>query len=197
MKKIVAFILVLSLGFTMAGCGINNNPFNSNKSQEIEIEETDVQVTIPLSLLQLSGQPIEITQIDQVAKAQGMKGAVMDDEKSLTYIMTDSKHKEMVTEMKESLMDTKDDLITGNDFPSFVDIRNNEEFSEFHIVVDKSKYESGEDRFGMIGIVFESLMYQLFNGAGVDEYETVVYVEDQADGKVFNTLSYPEAFAEE
>lgn len=177
----------LSLCFTTVACGGSGNNQPSG---------TDVSVIMPISLLEYSGQTVDVPQIKKSAKKEGMKDVVENEDYSLTYIMPESKHKELLGEMDQGLPKTIQNLEASEDYPSILEITTNKEYSDFHIVVTRESFEQGYEGFGVISLVFDSLFYQLFNGATLDTYETVINLEDEATGEIFETLIYPADFSQ-
>lgn len=213
MKRILALILVLSLSFTIVACGKSGNNTdkdeihnaeeekgNENKegnSVEVDKKLINVEVTIPASLLQLDNEEeLDINQITEEAKKQGMKKVIANDDGSITYIMSKATHKEVMEEMKSSLIESIDEVINNGDFPSIQDIIPNEMFSEFDVVVNKAKFENSLDGMAALGIAFQSMFYQLFDGVEPDNYEVILNFKDEDTGEVFESVTYPDAFNE-
>ncbi len=185
MKRILSLILVLSLSFALVGCG---------NTKAAESEGPDVEVVFPISLLELSGQKVDIKQITKSVKAEGMKDVIENKDESLTYIMSKSKHDEIIGEMKTALVQTIENLQTSEEFLTIETITPNENYSQIDVAVKRAEFEQGYDGLGVMAMVFESLYYQLFNGATVDSYGTTLNLKDEATGEIFETLNYPEDF---
>lgn len=211
MRKTLSFILVLSLSFTMIGCGNKaaskkTDQVNDATVETLDIEQKeggavdvnkrliDVEVTLPASFLGLDEEEVlDIDQIAQEAKEQGIKDVIVNDNGSITYIMSKSKHKEMMDEMQKGITETMDDLISGEDFTSYKDIIANKDFTAFDVVVTREEFEDSFDGFGILGLAFSSLYYQLFDGANPDDFRTVINMKDEATGEIFDTIIYPDA----
>lgn len=213
MKRILALILVLSLSFTIVACGKSGNNTDKDEihnaeeekasenkegnSVEVDKKLINVEVTIPASLLQLDNEEeLDIDQITEEAKKQGMKKVIANDDGSITYIMSKATHKEVMEEMKSSLTESIDEVINNGDFPSIQDIIPNEMFSEFDVVVNKAKFENSLDGMAALGIAFQSMFYQLFDGVEPDNYEVILNFKDEDTGEVFESVTYPDAFNE-
>ena len=215
MRKALTLTIVLTLCFTMIGCGNNASSKNPDQLNDTEIEEIEivkdneeegsveinkklinVEVTLPMSFLGLDDEELDIDQVVKDAKEQGIKDVIVNDNESITYIMSKSKHTEMMEEMKENITETMDDLVSGEDFTSFQEIVANKDFTEFEVVVIKDQFENGFEGFGTLGLAINSLFYQLFDGANPDNYRTVINMRDEATGEIFNTIVYPDAFNE-
>lgn len=159
------------------------------KSIEVDKGLLNVEITLPASFFE--DQDIE-TVISE-AKEDGVKEVVKNDDGSLTYKMTKSKHKEMMEELKGSLLETVEDAKSNEDFASIKDVTHNNSFSEFTLVVDQEKYENSFDGFAALGLGISGMYYQLFDGANPEEYKVTIFIKNEATGEVFNTIEYPDA----
>lgn len=130
---------------------------------------------------------------ESIAKAEeeGLK-VTENEDGSLTYKMSKSKHKEMMNEIKKQLDQSMEEIKTSGDFPSIQDITSNEDFSEFHLSVDREGYENSMDGFAVLGIGITGMMYQLYDGASPDDYDVTINVKDSKSDEVFDTIHYPE-----
>ena len=211
MKKAIMLILALVLSFTMIGCGKDPTSSHTDKVSEAEIEAVDndqeeegalevnkklmnVEVTLPAYFLGVDDEELDIDQVVKDAKEQGIKDVIVNDDGSITYIMSKSKHKEMMGEMQEGITETIENLLSDEDFTSYQDIAANKDFTEFDVVVIRDAYENSFDGFGILGLAFSSLYYQLFDGANPDDYRAVINIMDEATGEIFDTIVYPDAF---
>lgn len=213
MRKALTLVLILVLCFSMIGCGKNTASKNTDGLKDAEIEAiasdeeeqavevnkklVNVEVTLPASFLGMDEEELDIDQLTKDAKEQGIKDVIVNDDGSITYIMSKSRHKEMMDEMQVGITETMDDLLSDEDFTSYKDIIANEDFTEFEVLVIRDQFEDSFDGFGILGLVFKSLYYQLCDGASPEDYRTVINMKDEATGEIFDTIIYPDAFDEE
>ncbi len=54
----------------------------------------------------MDDEEIDYDEAIEQAKTQGMKDAIQNDDGSITYIMSRSKHKELMKETKDAIFDT-------------------------------------------------------------------------------------------
>jgi len=172
--------LLLLLGALMAACS------------EDQKKAGDVEVTIPA--LFFEGQDID--SVISKAKNSGIKEIIKNDDGSLTYKMSKSKHKEMMKDLKERIVKSVEELKTSEDFASINDVAYNKSFSEFTLTVNKEKYEGSFDALASFGLALAGMYYQLLNGADVEDYNVTINFKDESNGKVFDTMVYPEALNE-
>ena len=203
MKKNLLAFLLLSL-LILAACSSKNDANekeDNNNQDEKKTEETsgsvavdkgllNVEVTIPASFLE--GEDID-TVVAQ-AKEEGIKDVTKNDDGSVTYKMSKTKHKEMMQEMKASVTEYVDELISGEDFASIKNVEYNKDFSKFTLEVDKEAFENSFDGFAAMGLAMSGMFYQLYDGVDAEKLNVTIDTVDQSTGEVFGTVDYPEAF---
>ncbi|WP_419955059.1 hypothetical protein ACN6MT_05665 [Neobacillus niacini] len=202
--RIFRTILISLLLLNLASCSTNekeDNKKQSEKSKEeakegnVEVEKglLNVEITIPASMFE--GQDINTVIAD--AKKEGVKEVTQNEDGSLTYKMSKAKHKEMMKEMKESVIASVEEMKNSEDYQSIKDITYNNDFSEFTVVVDKAAFENSMDGFATMGLAMSGMMYQLYNGVDPDKYKVTISLKDEATQKVFDDVVYPDDLNEE
>lgn len=167
---------------------------SETKSESIEVDKGLLNVEINLPASMFEGQDIETVISD--AKADGVDEVTKNADGSLTYKMSKAKHKEMMNEMKDSILVTVEETKTSEDFVSIKDITYNKDFSEFVLLVDKSKFENSFDGIAGFGLGISGMYYQLFNGVSLDKSKVTVIIKDEATGDTLDTVVYPDALNE-
>jgi hypothetical protein len=199
MKKLLLMMTVLI--FTLlSGCS-SSEPSNAadkdnteetdqeptNESVEVDKGLLNVEVTLPASMFE--GEDVDAS-IAEVEK-EGVK-ATKNEDGSVTYKMSKSKHKEMMQELESGIIESVEDMKNNTDFVSIQEITYNKSFSEFTMVVDQATYENSMDSFVIFGLGVSGMYYQLFNGADEDDYRVKIIVKDQATDEVFEEVVYPD-----
>ncbi|MEE3805631.1 hypothetical protein V2H29_01560 [Lysinibacillus fusiformis] len=200
MKKLLILPLILLLGILLVACSQGDDSGKKKEGAEKASEETlkvdkgllNVEVTIPATLYK--GQDID--SIISEAKNSGIKEVIKNDDGSLTYKMSKSEHKKMMKELKERIVKSVEELKTSEDFASINDVVYNKSFSEFTLTVNKEKFEGSFDALASFGLALAGMYYQLFNGADVEHYKVTVYIKDESNGEVFDTMVYPDELNE-
>lgn len=145
----------------------------------VEVDEglLDVTLTIPA---ELSG---EVTQeeLDATAKEKGYKSAKLNDDGSVTYVMTRAKHKEMMAELTKTLNDGLNEMAQSEDFPSFVSVKANDDFTDFKVVINKEELGLVES-FSTMAFYTYGAMYNAFAGKEVENIH-VAFV-NEATGNI-------------
>ena len=131
MKKILLFSFMMALSL-LAACSSDDkevssdNTQNGTKQEKNEENESisvdkglfDVEVTLPSTFFE--GEDIET--IAKQAKEDGVGEVTQNEDGSITYKMTKSKHKEMMKEMEASVLESVDQITASEDFPSIKDV---------------------------------------------------------------------------
>lgn len=197
MKKVLILVLFSFLTISLAACGSDSTQ-QEQASAETENEESkkedesvnvdknllSVEVTIPASMIESSEETIAN------AEEEGLE-VTENEDGSLTYKMSKSKHKEMMDEIKTQLNQTMEEIISSEDYPSIQNVISNDDFSEFTMVVDQEKYENSMDGFAAITLGVSGMFHQLYDGVADEDYNIMIHVENEK-GEVFNTINYPE-----
>ncbi|MGS2778731.1 hypothetical protein ACVBAX_15295 [Robertmurraya sp. GLU-23] len=164
----------------------------TNEGVEVDKGLLNVEVTLPASMFEGEDVDASIAEVEQ----EGVK-ATKNEDGSVTYKMSKSKHKEMMQELETGIIESVEDMKNNTDFVSIQEITYNKSFSEFTMVVDKEAYENSMDAFAIFGLGLSGMYYQLFNGAGEEDYRVKIMVKDQATNEVFEEVVYPDDLEEE
>lgn len=206
-------LLAIGLILLLVACGNNEVSQSQNSTSEAsepQQETTDdtvkedeesigvdkglmnVEVTFPSSLLEADDGSIDIGQIKAEAEEQGIDEVIENEDGSVTYKMSKSKHEELMKDYQVEIQRTIDDLVNSGDFSSIQEIKHNDSFSEFTMVVDGEAFENSFDGFAAFSLGMTGMLYQLFDGVSPNDYEVVINVEDISSGEVIDTVVYPE-----
>ncbi|QBK25785.1 hypothetical protein [Ureibacillus thermophilus] len=195
MKKLIFAALLLLIALLTACNADEEGKANEAQQQEKETDSEginvdkglfNVEVTLPASFFEGG----DIDQSIAEAEKEGIE-VTKNEDGSLTYKMSKTKHKEMMSEMKTSLLETIEDLKNGEDFASIKDVEYNKDFSEFTLWVDRNDYENSFDGFAVFGLGLSGAMYQLFDGADPENYNVRLVVKDEATKEIIGEANYP------
>ncbi|MFC5559093.1 hypothetical protein ACFPN4_08220 [Ureibacillus thermophilus] len=195
MKKLIFAALLLLIALLTACNADEEGKANEAQQQEKETDSEginvdkglfNVEVTLPASFFEGG----DIDQSIAEAEKEGIE-VTKNEDGSLTYKMSKTKHKEMMSEMKTSLLETIKDLKNGEDFASIKDVEYNKDFSEFTLWVDRNEYENSFDGFAVFGLGLSGAMYQLFDGADPENYNVRLVVKDEATKEIIGEANYP------
>lgn len=216
MKKALGVLLAATI--FVAGCGAgndnadnahtNNNDGAAVTSQNeaaetsqngeaggavdgLQVEEKDGDVVLRLPAGMFEG--MDLDQVIEEAKAEGVKEAVKNDDGSLTYTMSKKHHKEMLTEMGQGIADYTEELVSEGTFASVKAIDFAKDFSEFTLTVDQEAYQGSMDAFAAMGLGIQGMMYKMMQGVPEADQKVTVHLKDESSGDVFDSIVYPDA----
>lgn len=189
MKKL---ILLGATVFLLAACGDDTSSTKSTNKDEqaLEVDKglIDVEITLPADFFE-EETPEEI---ESAAKENGVKEVKVNEDGSVYYKMSKSKHNEMMKEMEQGVIETVDELVNGEDFQSFKEISYNKDFTEFDIKVDPVAYENSFDGFGLMGLAMVSMYYSAFDGKADDNIKATMNIINNETGEEIDTVVFPD-----
>ena len=183
MKKILAIMLSLSLLFVITGCSSDRgtesqspsvqpeqqsedvNSFEDLDGLDVEQDLFDVEITIPESFLD---EGITQEDLDAEVKESGFQSATLNEDGSVTYIMTKAQHEEMMSGIKEAIDQSLQDMIDPETYPTFVEVTANDDYSQFTVKTTSSELGLTES-FSVLAFYLYGGMYHAFNGTQVDD----------------------------
>ncbi|WP_346869052.1 hypothetical protein [Clostridium sp. UBA5119] len=191
-KRILALLFVTTMAITMVGCGVKDSDHGDKAEKKTESNEGemssqkklfDVEVTLPAAFFDGSDK----TTIEKEAKAKGVHEVKVNEDGSVTYIMDKKTHKELLESMKQAVDESiKETLADKENYPSFAEIKYNDDLTQFDIMVDKASY-GGLQPFVAVGFYMSGNMYQAMNGKSFDTAKTIVNFKDKATGKIIES----------
>ncbi|MCI8342542.1 MAG: hypothetical protein HFE62_04950 [Firmicutes bacterium] len=123
----------------------------------------DVTITLNSEIVGETTQEKE----DQYVKENGFKSATLNDDGSVTYVMSKSKHNELMADLKSSFEESFQEIAESEDYPNITSIEANDDYTVFKISL-----ENGEvglvDSFVTIVCYAYGGMYGSFNGTPSD-----------------------------
>ncbi|GAB6087483.1 hypothetical protein [Alkaliphilus crotonatoxidans] len=201
MKRIISLCLVLmmTISLILTGCGkesdnreVKQGPGEEEKISENVAVDDDLQmvdITVPTDLI---GDLNDFDEAAYINEHEGVEGAKINEDGTLTLTMTKAKHMELVEEMKQQLLDTLSDLKNSETTNYIKDIEYTEDFKEIKIIVEKAAYEGTFDLTPFI-VGISVGMFQVYTG---EEYNTTITVQDEATEEVLYSAKYPEVLEE-
>ena len=204
-NRIIAFTLALLLVLSLAGCG-SSEPQTSVTTQaatgstistetttgledlealgELEVEQNlfTVEITVPADFL---GEGITQESLDADAAASNYISAKLNDDGSVTYVMTKAVHDEMMVGVRDNIQQALEEMVGSEEFPSFTKVEANkveanDDFTQF--TVETTSTELGlVESFSVLGFYMFGGMYHAFNGTQVDDIAVTFINADTGD----------------
>lgn len=150
---------------------------------EVDKNLFSVELTIPSEYVD---EGITQESLDATVDEKGFKSATLNDDGSITYIMTKAQHSEMIAEMKENIDQSLDDMIESDDYPSIVDIRTNANYTDFEVILSTDTVTLTES-IAVLGFYMYGGLYNIYNGTKADNI-SVAFI-NQATGQVIQTAN--------
>ena len=206
MKKVLALLMSIIMLYSLTGCGDTTNnenaainietdsntetEENTENSASIQVDEGFLNVDVTLAATFFEGMTEE--EIKKSAEENGYSNCTVNEDGSVTYTMSKTKHQEMLDDFKASMDETVTELLDGEEkVASFVSIEYNDDFSQVDIYVDATAYTTW-DSLHALTFYMTGVYYQSFAGMATDEIDVIVNFIDNATKEVMETASYKE-----
>jgi len=202
MKKTISILLTLILLMTLSSCGkkdasAQESPAESSvasaasESSEsagkasVPVKEEEVEATLP-SLMFTDETEEDIL---AEAEAEGFLSARLNEDGTVTYRMTKTHQKTLLTQLEDEIRGASDELIKGEEATGcFRSIDWSDDYTSFDVTVDPELYTPLEG-FSVMAFCLEGAFYQCFSGADVETVDSVVHFLDP-DGEEVDHISY-------
>ncbi|HHU21888.1 MAG TPA: hypothetical protein GXZ52_00470 [Clostridiales bacterium] len=195
MKKIVAILLTFFLFFGLTGCGNSPKQAESDstaqteqtESPKIEVEKElfDVKLNLPASMFE--GQDMETVKKD--ALAEGVHEVIVNDDGSVTYIMSKKQHRAMLEEIDKSISESVTEFLAEEENKAiYKAIEFNKDYTEMTAKVDPAQYVAFAN-LNLLGLEFSAVMYQMFSG--IKDAKVKVNIANHSTGEVVESYNFP------
>lgn len=192
MKKLFALLLVMTMVFSMVACGQTSadvtNTETATQEAAVQVDEGlfTVEVTISAALIGASSEE----EIKAAAQEKGYDSCTLNEDGSVTYTMSKTKHQEALAEYKANVENVIASMVEGEEkVESFVSIEHNDNFSQVDIYIDSSKYTAWDALYA-ITFYISGGYYQAFAGTAAEDIDVVVNFIDNDTKEVKNSGSY-------
>lgn len=198
-RKFICILLTLCLTLSLTACsGSDSAPETSGTTEtseteileeieaisEIETEENlfSVEIKVPADFIDASTQE----ELDSISKEKGYKSIELHEDGSATYTMTKSQHKEMMSELAETINSSLSEMINSEDYPNITDITANDDFTKFTVTTTSTELSLVES-FSVLAFYTFGGMYNIFNSTPADNIQVEFVNADS--GEVINTAN--------
>ena len=193
MKRLLALTLALLM---LTGCGAspdsvpdsqgdgsesvseNANGTADNSSDGIDVDKglLEVEFTVPAEFFD-EGTTQE--SLDEAVNEEGFKSATLNDEGSVSYVMTRAKHAEMMDDIREEIDSSLAEMVGSEEYPTITKIEPNSTYTEFKVYLSTEEVGLAES-FSALALYVFGGMYNAFNGEPVDDV-AVFFVSESTD----------------
>lgn len=147
----------------------NNSVAESAKDidaiSDINVEKKifDVTLTIPKDFVG------EMTQeeLDKTVTEKGYKSATLNEDGSVTYVITKAQHKAMMEDVTKTIDQALSEIPNSEDYPNVTSVTANSDYTSFTITTKNAEPDLGET-FGALMLYMYGGMYATFNGDKVE-----------------------------
>ena len=151
----------------------------SSSSIEVEKKLLTVEITLPQSFFteesdSENGKTPE-QYVEDVKSEDGILGAKVNSDGSVTLTMTKSKHQEMMDSAKQGIDEMIDSYLSDESFPSVKEIEHNDNYDTYTLKVDRAAYENSWD------------------SDGTNEPKVTVDFVDVDTGEIIDEVVYPDS----
>lgn len=192
MKKTAILLILSFLLIIAAGCsgksdekGTPENVEQQNEEVSVDKSLLSVEITLPPDFAgDLSGFDKEV----YLDENPGIKDVEVLGDGSLKLTMSRAKHKELMEQMKESIEESMNALMTDEETSYIRDVKTSNDFSKVDVFVDREGYENSFD-LSSLTIMMSVGFYQVFQG---NEFELALRYIDEVTEEVIEELHLPE-----
>ena len=183
MKRYAALFLAIAMAFSVAACGGTTSSSSSAPASssavpsgstadlnldalgEVEVEKElfDVLVTLPADFVGETTQE----ELDASVQEMGIHSAPLNDDGSVTYVMSKSQHKQVMEDLAVSIRQSLDDMVGSENYPMITGIDVNDDFTNFTVTTTSTEITIQEG-FSILGFYIYGGTYAIFNGSEVD-----------------------------
>jgi len=131
-------------------------------------------------------------EVKAIAVEGGFTGYTMNADGSVTYTMTKAKHEATLAELRDSMEEAIDGMLTGSEaIASFRSIKHSEDFSRFDVYIDMETFNV-YDGMNIIAFYIYGAYYQAFEGKAEEDIDVLVSFINNATGETLDSTSYRE-----
>lgn len=175
-KKLAALMLSFCLCLSLASCGSGGDSqpkestppaADSASSQGLDVEQNlfDVTLTIPSTFID-EGTTQE--SLDAAAKEAGYKSATLNEDGSVTYVMTHSQHSEIMEGIRAEIDNGLAEMAGADEGSTITEVTANGDYTEFTVKTTAAELGLTES-LSVLGLYLYGGMYNAFNGTPVDD----------------------------
>ena len=192
--KLIKVLLCILMMLNLVGCSGNKSSDDKKSSNEasegiqVSTEDdsariyntvTNVKVTLPASLFEYVDEEISQEDLDKAAFENGFISATLNEDGSVTYVMSKDKYNAYVAELAMSIDKGLEELCNTEN-STIVDIKHNADFTDYTITLDADVVGFTES-FASLAIVLYSAFYYGFTGKDMTSGVHFTYVNKSGD----------------
>lgn len=150
---------------TAAGSDAAASTSASEDGLNVEKNLFSVTLTYPASMVDEGTTQDSLN--DEIKDIDGIKSATLNEDGSVTYIMTKAYHKQIVDDMAQTIDESMAEMVGSEDYPNFTNVEANEDYTVF-TVTTKSKALSLDESLSLLQFYTEGAFYSVVSGNDAD-----------------------------
>lgn len=150
---------------TAAGSDAAASTSASEDGLNVEKNLFSVTLTYPASMVDEGTTQDSLN--DEIKGIDGIKSATLNEDGSVTYIMTKAYHKQIVDDMAQTIDESMAEMVGSEDYPNFTNVEANEDYTVF-TVTTKSKALSLDESLSLLQFYTEGAFYSVVSGNNAD-----------------------------
>ena len=137
----------------------------STPDYRVETDRGLFDVTVTLASSYAEG--ITQEELDATVAEKGFKSATLNDDGSVTYVMTRDQHAQLMEETRASIERSLSEIPNSEDYPNVTAVEHSDDFTSFSVTTTSSELTFKETLMTLSLYIFGG-MYSNFNGTPVD-----------------------------
>lgn len=137
----------------------------SEDGLNVEKNLFNVTLTYPASMVDEGTTQDSLN--NEISGIDGIKSATLNEDGSVTYIMTKAYHKQIVDDMAQTIDESMAEMVGSADYPNFTKVEANEDYTVF-TVTTKSKALSLDESLSLLQFYTEGAFYNVVSGNDAD-----------------------------
>lgn len=150
---------------TAAGQDTAASASSSEDGLNVEKNLFSVTLTYPASMVDEGTTQDSLN--NEISGIDGIKSATLNEDGSVTYIMTKAYHKQIVDDMAQTIDESMAEMVGSEDYPNFTNVEANEDYTVF-TVTTKSKALSLDESLSLLQFYTEGAFYSVVSGNDAD-----------------------------
>lgn len=150
---------------TTAGQDTAASASSSEDGLNVEKNLFSVTLTYPASMVDEGTTQDSLN--NEISGIDGIKSATLNEDGSVTYIMTKAYHKQIVDDMAQTIDESMAEMVGSEDYPNFTNVEANEDYTVF-TVTTKSKALSLDESLSLLQFYTEGAFYSVVSGNDAD-----------------------------
>lgn len=150
---------------TAAGSDAAASTSASEDGLNVEKNLFSVTLTYPASMVDEGTTQDSLN--NEISGIDGIKSATLNEDGSVTYIMTKAYHKQIMDDMAQTIDESMAEMVGSADYPNFTKVEANEDYTVF-TVTTKSKALSLDESLSLLQFYTEGAFYSVVSGNDAD-----------------------------